>query len=366
MTQTPYNDIIQKTDLSSYIEYNIDKIRRSTFLAEYFKEYTKLDTESIIPSQCESCGGEIKQIDQNTYQCMHCDSQYYVSTRTVKTIGLHIPIKKMVITTSAVITAFVVITLIVYQAYTTILVKDASRFSVAFRDFLLEVYDKPVANINSDDLSQIKYLRIERIKKSYHFTYSFEDYYNYNPEEFESHTNTVVIKKSIEDFSPSNLQYFTGLVRVELYTNSWHNYMLPEHNKLRSIVCRSDVSRYGNSAFFEKINPTTLCEIVLYSEDALDEDRYILDDIKTVQTLTLQRLIYDQPDMFKDFHHLKELHLLYPIIPQEHAYEIIDATLQCPELEKLVIEGKAAWYLSDAEWNSLQKTYGNRIKIERK
>jgi hypothetical protein len=56
-----------------------------------------------------------------------------------------------------------------------------SRFSVAFRDFLLEVYNKPVVDINDEDLAQIKYLRIERQKKTYHFTYSFEDYYDYTP-----------------------------------------------------------------------------------------------------------------------------------------------------------------------------------------
>ncbi len=321
-----------------------------------------------VPSQCEACGGQIEQIDKNTYKCIHCDTKYYVSTTTVRKVGIHIPMKTLVIRMAVAIVALVTIALIVYQAYTVSLVEDASRFSVAFRDFLLDVYDKPVANVNDEDLAKIKYLRIERIKKCYHFTYSFEDYYDYTPEEFQCHTKTVMIKESIQDFSPSNIQYLTGLTRLELYTNSWHNYVLPEENQLRSIicVCRADISRYGASTFFQKINPDTLEEIAIYSEENLDEDRYILQDIKTVKELTLERLVYNDPAMFKDFNQLTELHLLYPVISEEHAYEMLEATLQCPKLEHFVIEGKAAWYLSDEEWNTLQATYGKRIEIERK
>ena len=319
-----------------------------------------------VPSQCEACGGQIEQIDKNTYKCTHCDTKYYVSTTTLRKIGVHIPIKTLVIRMAMAIVALIAIALIAYQAYTVSLVQDASRFSVAFRDFLLDVYDKPVANIDDEDLAKIKYLRIERIKKCYYFTYSFEDYYDYKPEEFENHTETVMIKKSIEDFSPSNIQYLTGLTRLEIYTNSWHNYVLPEGNHLRSVVCRADISRYGTSAFFEKINPDTLEEIAIYSEENLNEDRYIFQDIKTVQNLTLERLVYDDPAMFKDFNQLTELYLLYPVINEDNAYEVIEAALQCPKLERFVIEGKAAWYLSDEEWNSLQATYGNKIIIERK
>ncbi len=321
-----------------------------------------------VPSQCESCGGQIEQIDKNTYKCTHCDTRYYVSTTTMRKVGVHIPIKTLVIRITVAIVALIAIALIAYQSYTVSLVKDASRFSVAFRDFLLDVYDKPVANINDEDLAKIKYLRIERIKKCYHFTYSFEDYYDYKTEEFENHTKTVMIKKSIEDFSPSNIQYLTGLTRLELYTNSWHNYVLPEGNQLRSIICisRADISRYGSSPFFEKVNPNTLEEIAIYSEENLNEDRYILQDIQTVKHLTLERLVYDDPAMFKDFNQLTELYLLYPVIEEDYTYEIIETTLQCPALKRFVIEGKAAWYLSDEEWDSLQATYGNKIIIERK
>lgn len=325
-----------------------------------------MNDRRYVPSQCESCGGQIERINQNTYKCTHCDSMYYVSTSTVRKVGVHIPIKSLVIRMAVATVALILIALIAYQVYTTILVRDASRFSVAFRDFLLEVYDKPVANINNEDLSQIKYLRIERLKKSYYFTYSFKDYYDYEPEEFENHTETVVIKEGVADFSPSNVQYFTGLTRLELYADSWHNYVLPDQNNLRGIVCRADVSRYGNSTFFERINPDTLQEVSLYSEENLDEDRYILEDIKTVQILTLQRLVHDDPGMFKEFTQLKELYLLYPVIEEGDAYEMIEATLQCPELERFVIEGKAAWYLSEQEWSSLQNTYGEKIEMERK
>lgn len=321
-----------------------------------------------IPSQCKSCGGQIEQLDKNTYRCVHCDSLYYISTSTVRKVGVHISIKTFVIRMAIAIIALIAIALIAYQAYTVSLVEDASRFSIAFRDFLLDVYDKPVANIDDEDLARIKYLRIERIKKCYHFTYSFEDYYDYIPTEFENHTETVMIKESIQDFSPSNIQYLSGLTRLELYTNSWHNYVLPEGNQLRSIICisRADISRCGSSPFFEKVNPNTLEEISIYSEENLDEDRYILQDIQAVKHLTLERLVCDDPAIFKDFNQLTELYLLYPVIEEADAYEIIESILQCPELERFVIEGKAAWYLSEDEWNTLQKTYDKKIELVRK
>ncbi len=320
-----------------------------------------------VPTRCEACGGQLERIDKNTYKCIHCDSKYYVSTTTLRKIGVHIPVKTIVIRLAMAIVGVIVAGVLIYQLYTAILVKDASRFSVAFRDFLLEVYDKPVADINQEDLARIKYLRIERIKKSYHFTYSFEDYYAYeSAEAFAQCTETVVIKEEIMDFSPSNLQYFTGLTRLELYTDSWHNYMLPKQNQLRSIICCTDVSRYGNSTFFENINPDTLEEVVVYSEENIDEDRYLLEDIKTVRNLGLERLVCDDPDMFRDFAQLEQLYLWYPVIEEDAVYEMVEGTLQCPNLKRLVIEGKAAWYLTDEEWALLQKTYGDRVELERK
>lgn len=320
-----------------------------------------------VPTQCESCGGQLERVDKNTYKCIHCDSKYYVSTTTLHKVGVHIPVKTIVIRLAIAIVGVIVAGVLAYLLYTAVLVKDASRFSVAFRDFLLRVYDKPVVDIQEEDLAQIKYLRIERQKGSYRFTYSFEDYYDYvDMEAFERCTETVAIKESITDFSPSNVQYFTGLTRLELYTDSWHNYVLPEQNQLRSIVCCTDVSRYGNSTFFERINPDTLEEVVVYSEEDMDEDRYLLEDIKTVRNLTLERLVYDDPNMFKDFEQLEQLYLLYPVIPEDAVYEMVEGALQCPNLKRLVIEGKAAWYLTDEQWAQLQETYGNRVELERK
>lgn len=146
-----------------------------------------------VPSQCEACGGQIQQIDKNTYRCTHCHNTYYISTTTVKKVKIHIPVKTIAIRIAIAMAALITIALLIYQIYTASLVMNASRFSIAFRDFLLEVYDKPVLAINDEDFAKIKYLRIERIKSCYHFTYSFEDYYDYEPAEFESHTKTVII-----------------------------------------------------------------------------------------------------------------------------------------------------------------------------
>jgi len=320
-----------------------------------------------VPTQCESCGGQLEQVDKNTYRCIHCDSQYYVSTTSLHKVGVHIPVKTIVVRLAIAITALIIVSVAAYQIYTAVLVKDASRFSVVFRDFLLQVYDKPVADIDKEDLAQIKYLRIERQKGSYRITYSFEDYYDYyDAEVFEQYTDTIAIKESITDFSPSNVQYFTGLTRLELYTDSWHNYVLPKQNQLRSIVCCTDVSRYGNSTFFENVNPDTLEEVVVYSEENMDEDRYLLEDIKMVRNLCLERVVYDDPDMLKDFEQLEQLYLLYPVIEEDAVYETVEGILQCSNLKRLVIEGKAAWHLTDEEWALLQETYGDRVELERK
>lgn len=115
-----------------------------------------------IPTQCESCGGELERINKNTYCCIHCDSKYYVSTTTLRKVGVHIPVKSIILKLTIAIIALVIAGVVAYQLYTVALVKDASRFSVVFRDFLLEVYDKPVADIKEEDFAQIKYLRIER------------------------------------------------------------------------------------------------------------------------------------------------------------------------------------------------------------
>lgn len=320
-----------------------------------------------VPDRCDSCGGQLERLNKNTYKCMHCDSEYYVSTTTLRKVGVHIPVKTIVIRLAMAIVGLIVAGVLAYQLYTAVLVKDASRFSVAFREFLLDVYDKPVADIDKEDLSRIKYLRIERIKKSYHFTYSFEDYYDYeNKEDFAQSTNTIVINAAVIDFSPSNVQYFTGLTRLELYTDSWHNYVLPEQNELRCIVCRADVSRYGYSAFFERINPDTLEELFIYSEENIDEDRYLLEDIVTVQNLMLERLVLDDPEMFQNFTQLEQLYLMYPVIEEDAVFETVEGVLQCPKLKRFVIEGKAAWYLTDEEWALLQETYGDTVELERK
>lgn len=265
---------------------------------------------------------------------------------------------------TVVVIALIVMILLAYQFFAGNMVREDDRFSGVFKEFLSEVYDKPLARVNEEDLFQIKYLRIEQTSKSYSFIYSFQDYYHYEPMEFETYKETVVIQQGEESYSPSDLQYFTGLTRLELYTDSWYTYVLPKQNILRSIVCMSDVSGYENSAFFEKINPDTLQEVVLYSGENLEDDAYILKDINMVRSLTLQRLVCDNPNMFKEFSQLEELCLLYPEISPDKVFETVEAILQCPELKRFMIEGGAAWYLSEEEWNYFEDTYGDRVEIE--
>ena len=215
------------------------------------------------PKACTSCGGELAQISPYEYQCTSCGRTYYISADRLHKVSVKLSMGQIILL--CVMAAILVgaVSVVGYQYYTGRMVQSASRFSVAFRDFLMEVYEKPVADINEDDLSRMKYLRIER-SKGYEFTYSFQDYYDFpDRESFEKTCETIVIETSKEDFSPTNVQYFTGLTRLELYTDAWENYVLPEENVIRGIYCVDGLSRYGTPQFFSRVNPDTLEEVAI-------------------------------------------------------------------------------------------------------
>ena len=49
----------------------------------------------------------------------------------------------------------------------------------------------------------------------------------------------------------------------------------------------------------------------------------------------------------------------------DKAYGIIKAFLSLPSLRSLSIKGKAAWYLTDGQWEELEREFGGRIRLER-
>ena len=50
---------------------------------------------------------------------------------------------------------------------------------------------------------------------------------------------------------------------------------------------------------------------------------------------------------------------------EDKAYGIIKAFLSLPSLRSLSIKGKAAWYLTDGQWEELEREFGGRIRLER-
>ena len=313
---------------------------------------------------CDFCGGQLEQRDEYTCVCTSCGRSYYISAGRTHKVSVKVSAGKMILICSLAAVAVTGAAVAGYQYYTGRLVQSASRFCVAFRDFLMEVYDKPVAEIVEEDLRNIKYLRIEK-DKEYKFTYGFEDYYDYRDEEaFQGTLGTIAVDAPRDDFSPSNIQYFTGLTRLELYTDVWENYVLPEENVIRSITCLDGLSKSGTPRFFTRINPDTLEEVVIMEAENL-KDFSFMEDLKGIKTLLLHKAAIGVGEMFDGFDRLENLILYQVDLEEEDAEEMVDGLLKLPSLKYFHMEGKAAWYIEDEQWEKWQEIYDGKILLTR-
>ena len=160
---------------------------------------------------CVSCGGQLERKNPYLYQCSSCKRTYYISANRKHRISVRLSAGRVILFCAIAAIVITALAMMGYQYYTGRLVVSASRFCVVFRDFLIEAYEKPVAEIRAEDLARIRYLKIERDKK-YRFTYSYEDYYGFqDADSFEKTLQVIEIAGRTEDFSPTNVQYFTGL-----------------------------------------------------------------------------------------------------------------------------------------------------------
>lgn len=321
--------------------------------------------EEKRPVICESCGGSLERKNPYVYQCSSCGRKYYISADRTHKVSVRLSAGKIILICAAVAILVTGAAVAGYQFYTGRMVASASRFSVVFRDFLMEAYQKPVAEISREDLERIQYLRIEE-NKGYRFIYSYEDYYAYgDPDRFEKTLETITIKGKRDDFSPTNIQYFPGLTRLELYTGAWENYVLPEGNRLRCIYCKDGLSRYGTPEFFDRINPDTLEEVAILEADNL-EDFSFMENLKGVKRLMIEKVSLKDGEIFSGCDKLEELYLPYVTMEEDQAAGIIEEILSCPSLKRFYIEGKAAWYVSDDKWAEWEETYRGRIELLRK
>ncbi|MCI9105800.1 MAG: hypothetical protein HFG57_07555 [Lachnospiraceae bacterium] len=317
------------------------------------------------PEPCVSCGGQLTRKNPYLYQCTSCKRTYYISANRTHKVSVQVSAGRLIVLCAGIVMAITVVAMAGYQWYTGRLVASASRFSVVFRDFLMEVYEKPVAEISSEDLENIRYLKIEKEKK-YRFTYSFEDYYDdRDAKSFARTLQVIEVAGKKEDFSPTNVQYFTGLTRLELYTEGWENYILPENNMLRGIVCVDGLSKYGNPQFFTAINPDTLEEVAILGTGER-KDFSFLEYLQGVKRLVLSEVNLEDGEILDDFKELEELYLYYVGMKEEEATEIIEEFLSLSSLKHFYIEGKTAWYITKEQWANWEETYGNRILLERK
>lgn len=320
--------------------------------------------KNTLPKKCSSCGGELIVKNQYACQCSHCGQEYYLSANKTHKISVHMSIGKIILLAALLVIAIAVAGVLGYHYYTARLVDTASRFSVVFRDFVMEVYDKPVVQITEEDLSKIKYLRIEK-DGEYQFTYSFEDYFTYgDPEEYEKTLKTVTVKGSSDDFSPTNLQYFSGLTKAELYTGYWQNYKLPGENQIRCLSCVGGMSRYGNSPFFDDVNQDTLQELVILTAGDL-EDYPFTENLQCVRSLVLTEAELKNAKVLTEMPCLESLELDYPEMEKEKAADYVKELLEIPTLTRFTIKGTAAWHISDEQWAEFEETYGDRITLLR-
>ncbi len=313
---------------------------------------------------CRSCGGMLVRINSYECQCSSCGRKYYVSADRLHKVSVRMSAGKIIMLCIAAAILVGAVSVAGYQFYTGRLVASASRFSVVFRDFVMEVYEKPASDISRDDLNRIKYLKIER-DKDYLFTYSFEDIYDFqDPAVYEKTLETVRVEGKKEDFSPTNIQYFTGLTRLELYTEAWQNYILPRENVLRYLICTDGLSRYGTPEFFRNVNKDTLEEVLILKADKL-EDFSFMEDLRGIKGLLLEDARLKNTDMFQGFDNLEQLVLYHVEMKEEDTYRLVEELLSLPALKRFAISGKTAWYITDEQWELLRQTYGDRITLVR-
>ncbi len=316
------------------------------------------------PRRCTSCGDELVQKDAYTLQCTSCGREYYLSADRTHRVSIHLSVGKMIFLSAMAVIAVTAFGVFGYQYYTGRLVSSASRFSVTFRDFLMEAYGKPVAEIGPEDLEKIRYLKIEK-EGAYRFSYSFADPYDYpDLDAFQDMVRTVEVKGSSDDFSPTNVQYFTGLTKLELYVDAWENYVLPEENGIRSISCTDGLSRYGTPRFFEDVDPERLEEVTILEADQLTDFSF-MEDLRKVRRLTLSGAVLKDVDMFQGFDRLEELTLKGVSMEEEETYKLIRELLELPSMRAFSIEGKTGWYVTDGEWEELEQEYGGRVTLQR-
>lgn len=313
---------------------------------------------------CRSCGGRLARINTYEYQCSSCGRKYYVSADRFHKVSVRLSVGKTILLCAAAAILVGALAVAGYQYYTGRMVMSASRFCVVVRDFLMEAYEKPIADITPEDLDRMKYLKIER-GNEYSFTYGFEDIYDYEDMGgYEKTLKTIKIEGHTDDFSPTNTQYFTGLTRLELYTDGWQNYILPQDNELRYICCRNGLSRYGTPRFFDQVNPETLEEVLLLEAEDL-EDFSFMKNLRGIKGFLLEDAVLKDVDMFQGFDRLEHLVLYHVTMKEEDTCEMVEQLLALPSLRTFAISGKTAWYITEEEWERLEETYGNRVVLIR-
>ncbi len=316
--------------------------------------------QSETPACCTACGGHLVRKSPYLCQCDSCGKKYYISASRAHKVSVRLSMGKMIFLISMGVMALIAAAVLGYQLYTGHLVLSARRFSVAFRDFLMEAYEKPAAEISQEDLDRMNYLKIEW-EEGYRFTYSFQDDYRASGT---APRKSITIEASKDDFSPTNVQYFTGLIQLELYTDAWENYRLPPENEIRSIICMDGLSRYGVPQFFSEVNPDTLEEVSILEAENL-EDFSFLDYLKNIRKFSLEKAKIRDAGIFAGLENLEELELRYVVMDEEEAGDIIRELLALPSLRYFFIEGKSAWYIGDEDWAALEAEFGERVRMVR-
>jgi len=309
---------------------------------------------------CNACGGGLKQENEQILYCENCGRKYYISVDQTKNIKVRVPMLKMMKVVTVVVVALVALCIGVYRLATIKMVGDASRFSVVFRDFLSEVYNKPAMSISEEDLEKIKYLKIEK-DGQYVFTYSFFDYYETDPQRFQDSLLTASVEGTSDDFLARDVSYFSAVTRLELYADVWENYTLPKENKIRYICCRDGYSKDGKKDFFDRVNPDTLEEVVIEEAGKLNDFSF-MDNLNHIKRFTISYVNWENGN-FDALKEVEELHLLYPEVEEEKAYEMVEELLKLPSLKKIVLEGKAFYYITETQWQTLKEKYGEKVEI---
>ncbi len=316
-------------------------------------------TMKIVDLKCPSCGGKLVPVEGNSkiVHCEYCNSQFVLEDDRVISYHIHQyqnvdpsgnfssnkgqPSVKPV---AAVIALFAFMTILIV---TSILIngnKDpyhssasataamemddydkgqASQGSALYHAMVEAIFEKSSDSVTSEELETITYLSVQAGAEEALIMYSFE-----NP--YETGFSPQVLMLPSMEWNTSDLEVFTGLIKVDLRYWQPHFNMLEPLKNLKGVCC--------SQASFSELASVLPVNQIIELEVKRPEGLEGIGVFENLEILTLDQI--ESPD-FKELVPLKQLRHLS--ITEENSEELTDyAPLSVlTSLETLYLDSEA-------------------------